>query len=432
MKKIAVERSMHIEYEYPSPDAEKTPATMNFRGTYVAVRDDSYVSTRKPVLVQCICRDWLQYFQRSEDNGKTWQYDGDWTPDDAWAMPDTWGPNYAGLATPPDKVMVRYEPYCFLDPDEYLLCRIYPEGLHCPKGSIWGGSSPLKVTLKNYCQVSSDEGVTWSEPEQIIQKGNEFNEDHWARDIYCGKHSGHVRARSAVRLSNGEILVPLTRIFYEGKRMGLAVACFLAQWRKDKSGLTWELGEDIAIDPILSSSGVSEPSIVELSDGRLFMIMRANKSNITNIPSFKYYAVSEDNARTWSPVKVLTQPDGSVIYSPSCLADTFCSLKNGRLYIITTLLDRAPQGHDPRYPLQIAEVDQETFCVIPETVTIIENRKPQMGEPEDVRFSNFRWHEDRETKDIVLYMTACPGNRPRTPDCGCPMHSYRYDIHLPE
>ena len=58
-------------------------------------------------------------------------------------------------------------------------------------------------------------------------------------------------------------------------------------------------------------------------------------------------------------------------------------------------------------------------------------RTKRMGEPEDIRFSNFRWHEDRETGDIVLFMTACPGNRPRTPDCGCPMHSYRYDIHLP-
>ena len=59
-------------------------------------------------------------------------------------------------------------------------------------------------------------------------------------------------------------------------------------------------------------------------------------------------------------------------------------------------------------------------------------RTKRMGEPEDIRVSNFRWHEDRETGDIVLFMTACPGNRPRTSDCGCPMHSYRYDIHLPE
>jgi len=431
MKKVEVRRSIHIEYEYPPSTAEKTPATMNFRGTYVAVRDDSYVSTRKPILLQCICHDWRQFFQRSEDNGRTWRRCGDWTPDDAWLMPDTWGPNDANLPTPPGEVTVRYEPYCFLDPEVNMVFRTYPEGTHCPGGSIWNGSSPLKTTLKNFCQVSSDEGITWSDPEQIIEKGGEFSEDHWARGIHCGAQSGVIRTRSAIKLASGDICVPLTRILYTQGRMNLAVACFLARWREDRSGLDWELGENLTIDPILSSAGASEPSIAKLDDGRLFMILRASGSNITGIPSFKYHSMSQDNARTWSQPKVLTQHDGSVLYSPSCLADVFRSSKNGRLYIIATLLNRAPRGHDPRYPLQIAEVDQDTFCVKPDAITIIEDRKPRMGEPEDIRFSNFRWHEDRETRDIALFMTACPGNRPRTPDCGFPMHSFRYDIHLP-
>jgi len=229
MTPIKVERSIHIKYEYPPANAGKTPATMNSRGTYVAVRDDTYASTRRPVLLQCICHDWRQYFQRSEDNGATWRRCGEWHPDDAWSMPDTWGENHAGLPEPSGTVTVRYEPYCFLDPDRNLLFRTYPEGEHQPRNSIWNGRSRLKVTLKNFCQVSRDEGVTWSEPEQIIQQGNAFSEDHWARGVSLGRQGGIVRTRSAIKLASGDICVPLTRISYQDERMVLAVACFLAR-----------------------------------------------------------------------------------------------------------------------------------------------------------------------------------------------------------
>lgn len=433
MKHIKIKRTLYIEYKYPFPDAEKTPATKTFAGTYVQVRASVYVSTQKPVLLQCICKDWKQYFQRSEDNGKTWQCCGDWYHDDGWYRPDAWDPDYEKSSIRQDKIIINSEPNFFLDPDENLLLRIYSQGEHYPKNSIWNGSSPFFQTNKIMCQVSRDEGFTWSEPQQVIQKGQEYNEEHWGRDFYRGKQGGLVEGTPFIKLDNDEICVPFTRMFSKGKHIVEEAACLLGRWNQDKTGLDWELSEYVSIDPKLSAGGADEPSVAKLNDGRLFMIMRASKSKITNLPSLKYYAISDNNGRTWSQAKVITYPDGSVIYSPSCLPNAFCSSKNGRLYIITTLLNQAPFGScDPRYPLQIAEVDQKTFGVIPETITVIEDRKPEQGEPENIRFSNWRWHEDRETKDIVLFMTACPGNDRRTPDCGCPMHSYRYDIHLPE
>jgi len=82
--------------------------------------------------------------------------------------------------------------------------------------------------------------------------------------------------------------------------------------------------------------------------------------------------------------------------------------------------------------LQITEINTKTLRLKRETVTIIEEQNRGAGEPDNIRFSNFRWHEDRETKDIVLYMTACPGNAGRSPTCGCSPNAYRYDITLPK
>ena len=441
MKTIEVKKTIHIEYEYPPLDAEKTPATKNFLGTFVDVRSDGYISARKPVLEQCICHDWVMYLQRSEDNGKTWQRFCDWDYDNAWYLPQVWDNNPAtqndevsAKYAVKEKGIVKFSPQNFVDPEENLLIRTYGQEEHgidadpAVKGSMFEGM----LTMKSNYEISRDEGLTWSGRRQFIQKGPEYDEEHWARDITCGKQGGGAGG-CFLKLKNGEILTTLNRFFNRDNELCENVACLLGRWNEDRTDIDWELGEYVNIDQRLSSSGLSEPSVAQLSDGRLFMIMRATKSLITNLPSFKYYAVSEDNARTWSPAKVLTYPDGSVIYSPACYPTAFCSSRNGRLYIITNLLDKAPWGsHDPRHPLQIAGVDQEKFCVIPETVTVIEDRKPELGQPEGIRFSNWNWHEDRGTKDIVLYMTSCTQTGIRPPDCGCPMHSYRYDIRLPQ
>lgn len=434
MENIKVKRSIHIEYKYPPPEKEKTPATKNFAGTFVSVRASAYVSNKKPVLMQCICRDWKQYFQRSEDNGRTWKRCGEWDNDDGWYIPAVWDPDYNPSSAEKVKTTVKAAPTFFLDKDENLLLRIYSQ---CGTGM----DSPFKDTMfemilayKIMYQISRDEGGTWSEPQQMIQQGSEYNDKHWGRDIVCGQQGGQIPGTPAIKLNNGEVCIPFCRTLARGKNLDIEAACFLGRWNRAKSGLDWNISEYVSLDQKLSAMGADEPCIAKMSDGRLFMILRAGGSGITNLPAFKYYSVSGDNGKTWSEAKVLTYPDGSVIYSPRCLAHAFCSSKNNRLYIITNILDHATRGCacDPRHPLQIAEVDRNNFCVIPETITIIEDRKPEQGEPDNIRFSNWQWHEDRETKDIVLYMTACPGKCYRPPNSGCPSHSYRYDIRLPE
>lgn len=434
-QEIKVKRTLHIKYEYPPPAAPKTPATKNFAGTFVSVCSSGYVSKRKPVLMQCICHDWMQYFQRSEDNGKTWGRTGeDWDHDDGWYMPAVWDPDYDGSSGTKSKEAVRGAPIFFLDPTENLLLRIYSQ-------AQFTEDSPFKDTMFELClaatvmfQISPDEGLSWSQPEQIIQKGVGYDERHWGRDMLVGRQGGQIPATPVLKLDDGSICIPLCRNLEREGGLVIEAACLLGHWNQNHTGLEWDISDYISIDPRLSAMGADEPCVAELSNGRLFMVLRCSGSEMTNLPSFKYYSVSEDHGKTWSAAKVLTYRNGCVAYSPRCLAHAFCSSKNQRLYVITNFLDHATKGCscDPRHPLQIAEIDQESFCIIPETMTIIEDRKPDQGEPENIRFSNWRWHEDRETKDIVLYMTACTGKCYKPPNSGCPMHSYRYDIHLPE
>jgi hypothetical protein len=114
------------------------------------------------------------------------------------------------------------------------------------------------------------------------------------------------------------------------------------------------------------------------------------------------------------------------------LAYVFRSTKNGRLYIITNILDKPTIGCDPRTTLQMAEIDMAALRVLPETVMVKETRPSAAGQPENIRFSNWRRYEDRVTKNIILVMTGGPGDVGRSESCEVPPHSCRYEIVLPE
>jgi len=208
--------------------------------------------------------------------------------------------------------------------------------------------------------------------------------------------------------------------------------CFLGKWRADGSGIDWDGGASMTLPRKYSADGADEPSIAVLPDGRLFMSIRARvmSGTKTELPGLKYYSLSSDGGRNWSEGKPLLYEDGTYPYSPACLSNVLRSSKNGRYYLITNLNAAPGDNCDPRTTLQTAEVDIHKMCLLKSSVTPIEGRTPD--QPPNIRFSNFRWYEDRETRDLVLFLTACPGDVGRSPTCGCPPQSYRYDIRLPK
>jgi hypothetical protein len=121
----------------------------------------------------------------------------------------------------------------------------------------------------------------------------------------------------------------------------------------------------------------------------------------------------------------------------------FVSAKNGRTYVITNFMRYpyefwASGSCWPRDILQIVEFDTDHLCLKRETMTVVEKRRED--QPRYIGFSNFCLYQDRETQDVVLFMTPMVPGWPglcnhekmcRRPGTGVPADSYRYDIRLP-
>jgi len=206
----------------------------------------------------------------------------------------------------------------------------------------------------------------------------------------------------------------------------------IGRWRAGETKVSWSIPSLATVGPAYSNCGADEPSVALLPDGRLAMTLRVrvDPNDGTTLPSGKFIATSRDLGRTWDEPQPLKYTDGEQVYCPACLANVFVSSRNRRVYLVTNILDRPTHGCDPRTSLQIAELDPGTLRVIRDSVTVIETRRPD--QLETIRFSNWRWYEDRKTKNIVLLMTGCPGNQGRHETCRVPPHSYRYDLILPD
>lgn len=410
---------MHIEA--PSPTR------------HVMVTDVAYASKDRNILLDN--NSWGR-IRRSEDHGGSWEIVGDWQTEEPLEG---------------DLVLERSMPMVFCDAVNGLMLRLVTTHQHRHGTIAWDHAVALEPrTVRMFIQVSKDEGWTWSQQEQIIQFGDEYDEVHWLDGVYYGKNGRVTEGTHFINGRDGSVLIPIqgARLFGDDiinpdispdvsnpdGNVEWVSECLIGRWRKDGSGLDWTPSSSVTLPRKYSCDGCDEPSIDYLPDGRLFMILRARTYPHTgqDVPGLHYYSLSADDGRTWSDCEPLLFDDGSFPMSPACLANVFRSSKNGRFYIITNLCDVPPVNCDPRTKLQIAEIDTQTLRVKKETVTIIEEQDKAAGQPDEIRFSNFRWYEDRETKNIVLFLTASTGNAGPALCDRVPPHAYRYEICLPE
>jgi hypothetical protein len=61
------------------------------------------------------------------------------------------------------------------------------------------------------------------------------------------------------------------------------------------------------------------------------------------------------------------------------------------------------KGNRPRSPLFIAEVQEEPFALKRETIFAVDERT--YNDSPGVQLSNFRFYQDRETGDVVIFLT---------------------------
>lgn len=175
--------------------------------------------------------------------------------------------------------------------------------------------------------------------------------------------------------------------------------------RKAQGSWGWRLGEQLTLPMEVTSRGLLEPTVAELSDGRVAMIMRGDNSGHRARPGHKWLAFSENGGETWSDPGPLRFDDYTLLESGSNGSSLFRSFKTGRLYWIGNpcVGEERAHGNFPRRPLAIYEVQEEPFALRRETMLIVDDQRPT--DAPGVQLSNFRFYQDRETGDVVLFMT---------------------------
>jgi len=127
-------------------------------------------------------------------------------------------------------------------------------------------------------RVSTDEAATWSDP------------------VLCMPDQGYyvVNNDRVIQLGSGRLVAPAARHNVAGgKWTGRGVAmCFLS----DDDGKTWRQSNTAIEAPTNVSSGLQEPGVIELKDGRLMMLCRTNAG-------CQMRSWSADGGETWSPIE---------------------------------------------------------------------------------------------------------------------------------
>jgi hypothetical protein len=156
---------------------------------------------------------------------------------------------------------------------------------------------------------------------------------------------------------------------------------------------------------------LTELDISELTNGKLLLIMRGSNAglDLARSPGRKWFSVSADGGLTWDSVRDMRYDNGEQFYSSATISKTIRSSKTGKLYWVGNITNEPPKGNSPRYPLQIVEIDEQGPYFRKEGITVIDDRDPN-HDSEFLQLSNFSLLEDRETKNLEIYLTRLGEN----------------------
>jgi len=214
--------------------------------------------------------------KRSEDNGKTWS--------DLFVIWDD-GENVCGNPAPVQDARTG---------KIFLLSTWNLGSDHEPK--IIDQTS--RDTRRVYLLVSSDDGLTWSEPDEITPS---VKLENWTWYATGPCHGIQVREGEY----KGRLIIPCDHIeAVTGKYFSHIIY-------SDNNGKTWSLGGTTPQDQ------VNECSVAELSGGRLMLNMR----NYDRTQKTRKVSVSNDGGLSWSNIwsdPVLIEPicQASLLYYP--------------------------------------------------------------------------------------------------------------------
>ncbi|QDU95294.1 exo-alpha-sialidase [Lignipirellula cremea] len=176
------------------------------------------------------------------------------------------------IAQGDEKMIVRGE-RAMLQTASGALVLVYLDDAH--KDTIkWGWdkekNAPVPGTRRDaYVVRSLDGGHSWEKPQRILTG-------------YCGA------IRDIVQMKNGRLVVPLQNLLMEEARHATVV------YTSDDDGVTWQERETLDVGGRGHHDGSIEATLVELKDGRLWMLLRTNLGYLLE-------TFSDDGVR-WSPM----------------------------------------------------------------------------------------------------------------------------------
>lgn len=136
----------------------------------------------------------------------------------------------------------------------------------------WKGLNPTPEAQSDvYTARSTDDGKTWTTPQPIF-------------DGYSGARNG------AIETKDGKIMVPYSHYVNDPGRLVSRVSI------SADGGRTWTLGTPIDIGGSGDHEGALEPCLLELKDGRVWMLIRTTRGQFWD-------SYSNDGGVTWTPAK---------------------------------------------------------------------------------------------------------------------------------
>jgi len=119
------------------------------------------------------------------------------------------------------------------------------------------------------------------------------------------------------------------------------------------------------------------------------------------LPSYKWFAVSQDGGENWSTPAPWGFDDGQEFFSPSAMSALFRH-SSGRCFWAGNLSAHNCEGNSPRWPLVLGEVDSRSLKLVHSSVLTVDTLLPEDKSHGRLDLSHLTLLEDRETKQIVL------------------------------
>ncbi len=279
------------------------------------------------------------------------------------------------------------------------------------------GVNEPKLALKNYYlryTVSNDAGKTWLFSDPMVQEGAS-NVQNPFEGIFIGKNSFYLGDLGCIPIvtKKGKILVPAHATLSGpggellnpgGGYTYTDVIVLIGTWT-DGNKISWKASKRVEGDPKRSTRGMIEPTLLELEDGRILMVMRGSNGGTLDpknlLPSYKWVAISNDGGETWSKPEPWAFEDGAPFFSPSSMSSLF-KHSSGRCFWVGNMTKINCQSDLPRWPLVIAEINTDNLKLIRSGLITVDTQREEDLTKGRLDISHITLIEDRETKEIIL------------------------------